>query len=38
VAYASAGGTTDDLIGRADLAMYAAKQRKAIGRLSLSGR
>jgi diguanylate cyclase (GGDEF)-like protein len=36
VAYATATSTTDDLIGRADLAMYAAKQSKATGRLSLA--
>jgi diguanylate cyclase (GGDEF)-like protein len=36
VAYAAADSTTDDLIGRADLAMYAAKQSKATGRLSLA--
>jgi len=38
VAYATAGSITDDLIGRADIAMYAAKQSKSTGRLSLSGR
>ena len=35
VAYAGPGCTADGLIGRADLAMYAAKQTKAIGALSL---
>ena len=34
-AVASVGGSTDEVIGRADLAMYAAKQSKAIGALSL---
>lgn len=35
VAHNTAGATTDDLIGRADAAMYEAKQSKAVGRLSL---
>ncbi|MEU8610486.1 GGDEF domain-containing protein, partial [Actinoplanes sp. NPDC048791] len=36
VAFAGPAATTDDLIGRADLAMYAAKQSKSIGTLSLA--
>jgi diguanylate cyclase (GGDEF)-like protein len=36
VAFADPAATTDDLIGRADLAMYAAKQSKSIGTLSLA--
>ncbi|MGW4944316.1 diguanylate cyclase domain-containing protein [Actinoplanes sp. NPDC004185] len=36
VAFAGPAATTDDLIGRADLAMYAAKQTKSIGTLSLA--
>ncbi len=36
VAHAAPGSTTDDVIGRADLAMYAAKQSKAVGALSLA--
>jgi diguanylate cyclase (GGDEF)-like protein len=36
VAFADPAVTTDDLIGRADLAMYAAKQSKSIGTLSLA--
>jgi len=36
VAFAGPAATTDDLIGRADLAMYVAKQSKSIGTLSLA--
>ncbi|GAB1693828.1 diguanylate cyclase domain-containing protein [Krasilnikovia sp. M28-CT-15] len=36
VAFAERSSTTDDLIGRADLAMYEAKQSKALGELSLA--
>ncbi|MFI7544564.1 diguanylate cyclase domain-containing protein [Actinoplanes sp. NPDC049599] len=36
VAFADPAVTTDDLVGRADLAMYAAKQTKSIGTLSLA--
>jgi diguanylate cyclase (GGDEF)-like protein len=36
VAFAGPAVTTDDLINRADLAMYAAKQSKSIGTLSLA--
>jgi diguanylate cyclase (GGDEF)-like protein len=36
VAFAGPGSTADDVIGRADLAMYAAKQSKAVGVLSLA--
>jgi diguanylate cyclase len=36
VAYAGPHSTTDDVIGRADLAMYAAKQSKSVGALSLT--
>ncbi|WP_170047620.1 GGDEF domain-containing protein [Couchioplanes caeruleus] len=36
VAFAGPLATTDDLINRADLAMYEAKQSKALGRLSLA--
>ncbi|MDP9817462.1 GGDEF domain-containing protein [Spirilliplanes yamanashiensis] len=36
VAYAGPDTTADEVIGRADLAMYAAKQSKAIGALSLA--
>ncbi|MEV6595361.1 GGDEF domain-containing protein [Actinoplanes sp. NPDC051346] len=36
VAFAGPGATTDDLINRADLAMYQAKQSKALGELSLA--
>ena len=35
VAHAAADTSTDELIGRADAAMYEAKQSKAVGRLSL---
>ncbi|WP_199510972.1 GGDEF domain-containing protein [Nucisporomicrobium flavum] len=35
VAFARPGDTTDDVIGRADLAMYRAKQSKSVGTLSL---
>jgi diguanylate cyclase (GGDEF)-like protein len=36
VALAQPGSTADDLISRADAAMYAAKQSKAVGALSLA--
>ena len=36
VAFAHPGVTNDELIGRADLAMYASKQSKSIGTLSLA--
>jgi diguanylate cyclase (GGDEF)-like protein len=36
VAHAWAGDTTDDLIGRADLAMYEAKRVKSVGVVSLA--
>jgi diguanylate cyclase (GGDEF)-like protein len=36
VAHAGPGSTTDDLIGRADLAMYAAKRSKAVGALTVA--
>ncbi|GGQ57331.1 GGDEF domain-containing protein [Couchioplanes azureus] len=36
VAFAGPRATTDDLINRADLAMYEAKQSKALGELSLA--
>ncbi len=35
VAFAGAGCTADDVIGTADLAMYAAKQAKSVGAVSL---
>jgi GGDEF domain-containing protein len=35
-AHARAGDTTDDLVGRADLAMYEAKRAKSVGALSLA--
>ena len=37
VARARRGDTTDDLVGRADLAMYEAKRAKSVGALSLAG-
>nr|BFE68648.1 hypothetical protein GCM10020092_019490 [Actinoplanes digitatis] len=37
VAFAEPGSCIDDLIGRADLAMYEAKRSKSVGALSLSG-
>jgi GGDEF domain-containing protein len=36
VAHARAGDATDDVLTRADLAMYEAKKRKQIGALSLA--
>ncbi|GAB1642409.1 diguanylate cyclase domain-containing protein [Krasilnikovia sp. MM14-A1259] len=36
VAFAEPGSTTDGLVGRADQAMYKAKQSKALGNLSLA--
>jgi diguanylate cyclase (GGDEF)-like protein len=36
VAHAGPDSTTDDLIGRADLAMYAAKQSKSVGALTVA--
>jgi GGDEF domain-containing protein len=36
VAYAGPDDSTDEVIGRADVAMYAAKQSKAVGALSLA--
>jgi diguanylate cyclase (GGDEF)-like protein len=35
-AHARTGDTTDDLVGRADLAMYEAKRAKSVGALSLA--
>ena len=36
MAFAGPGAGTDDLINRADLAMYAAEQSKSIGTMSLA--